>query len=457
MKIFERSDKPTGKGNPLEFYIRHNGHQYKIRTGYHCKPGSWDQRSQSVITTGKDKDPMAFQINGRLKRAIVALEDIIASQKPFNITIIRNKYRMYLGVPETPKDDDAEITKHWKEDDWKRYNESPNKDTYMIFERILFGYKNVWSFGKKNKMTSLRTKILEYQPTFHPSMITKEWWRRFVDYCIEQRGNLSNTINADTASLKSLIKELRPKGYKFEDDLEDAMQWSYVEPNKLGLSWEKVLRIINVNLTNNPNSTIRDSQIAWAAGALTGRRWGEVENMGPGNFYQQNGQWRYRNVGKGQRSIDIPLLPEAVEFLTKINFHIPRMRGARVNLDIKEIAKLTGLNQEIFRVRYLSKNKVNREVLPEYKTVTVHTGRHSFAQHIAELAAGKPHAEKFVSFMLGHASFQTTWKYMNRAANSNDKMFEEIINQQPDRILIHVSPDLVKDLIPDEKPLNPPL
>ena len=71
--------------------------------------------------------------------------------------------------------------------------------------------------------------------------------------------------------------------------------------------------------------------------------------------------------------------------------------------------------------------EIREEIVEEWKTIHIHTGRHSYAMHIVDLSTGQAHAEKFVSFMLGHASHATTWKYMNRRASSHDKMFDAIL------------------------------
>src|SRR5690606_12916391 len=126
------------------------------------------------------------------------------------------------------------------------------------------------------------------------------------------------------------------------------------------------------------------------------------------------------------KPVDVPLLPEAVAFLKRIKFTVPSVAQQTVNRDIKEIAKIAGLTGNVLRTK-IKGRKVEEEIVRECETIHVHTGRHSFAMHIVELSAGKPHADKLVSFMLGHASHSTTWRYLNRRASSHDLMFDEII------------------------------
>ncbi|HEY0752281.1 MAG TPA: tyrosine-type recombinase/integrase [Chitinophagaceae bacterium] len=412
-KIYGKT--PTKKGIPLIFVIYHNGKTFKVKTGLHCKV--WDQTQQKAV-----KDLKAPKINSKLNRASVILDELL--EKDFDI----NRIRRALGGGGQKEEPVVEIGIPPKY--LKRYEEctETGKKFFRLIEGLIEDHKNDWSAGYKKRFRTIRTKLLKFEPDFTPSMLTEKFWRKFVDHCIDKLGNTNNTISTDCSALVILISELRKDGYTFERNLEDKIVWRYIEPEVTGLSWDKVLKIADLDLTDYKSSTIRDAQTLWLIGAFTGRRWSEILTMTRGNFYQKGGKWRYRNIGKGQRNIDIPLLKEAVDLLTRIDFAIPKLDSKTVNADIKKICEEAGFKEEVLVITPIDKNRVLREKLPLFKTVTFHTSRHSYGQHIAEMAAGKPHAEKFVSFMLGHASFQTSWKYMNRVASSNDQMFEEIFS-----------------------------
>jgi integrase len=113
-----------------------------------------------------------------------------------------------------------------------------------------------------------------------------------------------------------------------------------------------------------------------------------------------------------------------------INFELPNIIAPQtVNLDIKDIAKAAGITQEVLVTRHIG-NTTEETKEKEYNTVHFHTGRHSYCMKIVDMAAGKPHAEKWISNMMGHASAATTWKYMNRRASSHDRMFDEIMSEE---------------------------
>jgi integrase len=416
-KIYKH--KLSGKGRSLVFILQPGDH--KLLTGYYCKDGSWDQKSQSVKVSGPLKDPDGSTTNYNLNKSKIALQQIL--DKTRAIKQIRIEYSKYLESL-LPKYSivDSQIT---IDDDSDYYKlTASGKDFYLLIEKLITSHKSVWSEGYQRRFKSVRSKILDYEPNFHMTMLTEEWWREFVTYCIEERDNVSNTIHADSKIISRLIEETTG-----DKALAEKISWSYIEPDILGLSWEKVSIIKTLDLSNHPDKTVSDSRTVWLAGAFTGRRWEEISTAQPSNFYQKGTQWRYKNIGKGNKLIDIPLLDEAVDFFKSINFTLPKISPVQVNLDIKSICKLAGFKEQILVITPISPNEVVREIKEEWETVHFHTSRHSYGQHIAELAAGRPHAEKFVSYMLGHASHQTTWKYMNRSSSSHDQMFDEIMKK----------------------------
>ena len=415
--------KLTKRGHPLVYIIYHEGRNYKIKTNLHCK--AWKQDAQMV--DGK-KDVNAPIINNKLRKASTALQDILDNCNPFDILRIRREFNKFIRPAVMEKKElipEPVTMRQWPK--YQKYTEA-GKQFYKLIETYISEFQSVWSRSQKKRVRSIRSKLLAYEPNFEPTMINQKFWNGFVTHCLEVLGNTNNTISSDCDGLSLLIKVFRRDGYNLEVGVEDKIRWKRIESPRFGLSWDRVLQIAKLDLSNHPSRTIRDSQTMWLIGAFTGRRYGEILTMRDVNFYQKEGKWRYTNMGKGQTLVDIPLIPEAVDFLTKIKFKIPLRSGKTVNEDIRTICGSLNFNERVLKITPISPSKVKRESIEMWRTVTFHTSRHSFAQHIVELAVGKPHAEKFIAFMLGHASFQTSWKYINRLESSNDKMFEQIFN-----------------------------
>jgi integrase len=373
------------------------------------------------LERGLNKDPRAVQINHKLRKAKSKLDDILLEHT--SVTVIRKEYEKYLdslkGSTNSPSVNEN-IPIHRP----KVYEEltKKGKEFYKLIERIIHSHRNEWSEGYKKRVRSVRTKILMFEPDFVPGAISEHWWREFVSYCIEYLGNVNNTINTDTKTLTHIMKEIG--GYP--DSLIDKLSWGYIEPEVQGLSWDKVIIVKSLDLSDYPKATIEDSRKLWLAGAFTGRRWEEISKANKSNFYYKKRKLWYRNMGKGNKTIDIPLLPEAEQFFKKINFQLPKLTNQTVNEDIKLICRAAGFKDKVLVITPIAPGKVMRVEKEEWQTVHFHTGRHSYAQHLAEKLAGRPHIEKDLSMLLGHASFQTTWKYLNRSASSIEVTFKEV-------------------------------
>lgn len=407
-KLFARKEQSSKKGTQLIYILKPNN--IKIATPHYCLAGSWNQKDQIVTK----RDPLHQQTNARLKRLSGDLQKLI--DEGHTIPEIRKRLKpkaeeiAVITVPINNPDVYSELT-------------VKGKEFYMLVERIIHSHRADWSEGYKKRFRSLCTKILTFDKYVTIDNINDEWYREYVNWCIK-RGNISNTIHTDTKTLNALGKELGRK-WNFE--------WGYIEPEVQGLSWDKVLYLNSQELINKildyPKATLNDSRKKWLAGAFIGRRWEEVEGIGPSNFYQKKGKWRYKNIGKGNKIIDMPLLDEAIEFFKSVGFKLPLITNQTVNEDIKIICRLANFKDSVLVIKPVDANNVIKEIKEEWETVHYHTGRHSYGQYIAQLAAGRPHADKFVSYMLGHASYQTTWKYMNRSASSNEQMFDEIFTK----------------------------
>lgn len=434
--IFERKDKPTGKGNPLVFILTKS--KKKVSTGRFCKPGSWDQTKQKVIEIGLKKDPLAQVTNGKLKKDVVAFDQILAAHSDINT--IRKLYREYLSGPAfTITDGDEVIRTTWPKRVLERFTHSPNQEVFMEFERMIYANRGIWNDKTANNFRSLGAVIVDYQPGFRFEDISEEWWKDWVIWLSETRGVISNTIHARTSQFKELIKYFRPR-YNYPHGLEDKLNWSYIEPNRVGYTWEQVLKLRDLNIEEEAakqgvtlTPSMQDNRTLFVIGCFTGRRWEEVASMGPSNFRLKDGKWRYYNIGKRQTIIDVPLLDEAVEYLKAMNFTPPKGHLSLMNKEIKVLCKLAGFTQSTLKIIPINKNKVEKLVVEEWAMASFHLSRHSFAKEVikrvGQLKISPPEALKMISALLGHTSFKTSWKYSNLYSGDIDVIFDQIVKR----------------------------
>jgi integrase len=413
----ERID--AAKKASLVLLIKFNKKNYKISSGEKCKPESWEKSSQKVNA----KFNGSAQINSRLLKSKVILQDIINSQRDFDIKKIRTIFSRYLLNP-----DDFNIND--RKESLRELNFSE------IIENVINKNRSNWSHGHKKKFKSLRTKILDFSPDFKIEDLSQSWWQDYVDYCFDEKGNRHNTVQTDLKALRSLCEQLKYDDYKFNTDFL-SVSMPYIEPKIEPLYWDEIKRIANLDLSGPTLKKYEDSRYIWVLCAYLGLRWSDITRISEENFSQKTIidkdnnpviAWRYSNrAQKTKNLIDIPLLPDAVEWLEKREFKIPKLCQQTVNKNIKEIAKEANLN-DIITIQRVFKNEVVEVRIPKWKNIRIHTARHSFAVELVKRSIGKPYADKFVSEMLGHSSYATTWKYFNFVSPEKDKIFFELMN-----------------------------
>ena len=410
-KIFARLDKKSKKGTPLVFIIQPG--DFKISLQLHCKEGSWDQDRQMVRVTGLNKDPNGSKINSLINKARVKLETAIAEGR--NITEIR---AIFSKEKEEKKQADLTTVKIPNLNEYEELT-IQGKLFYILIEKMINAHKSDWSESHKTRLRVARSKILKFDHNFDPYRYNMEtfeqWWRDYSTWCIEKRDNVSSTIGADAEIIRAIMNEI---------GIRVKIKWKSRSSEIYGLSWDKILKIADYK---HDNPFMVDTAIIFTASAFTGRRWSEISTIGPENFIE-NGT-RYKNVGKGQKVVDIRLLPEAVEFFRNVNYRMPKIANNTVNINIKLICKDLGFNDRHLIITPIDANRSKSETFYEWEMVHFHTARHSFAQRIIDLATKKQITgiDKFVSAMLGHSSYQTTWRYLNRTKGSIDEAFDKII------------------------------
>lgn len=465
-----RKDKVNSEGmGPIILMLTHKGIPYRVATKEKCHKDAWDFKKDRVKSncTGAD------ELNERLRLASIALKKIYRTQEAsFSIDEIRELFKKYLenpagfdvkkasdeleknAVANMEREEFDKITKTWDKGRWKSYRACTAEgiEFFMAMEKIFYKYAAKWDEKYIGNFISLRSKILRFDPNFKPTMFSETMWMEFIKHCTTDKehggeGNGSNTVSKDVKLMRVTVRELRKQGYVIMVD-EDSIEWSYIEPKIEGSVWETALRIGRMDLSQHEIKTLEPTRIWYFIGCLLGRRLGELMELSRVNFYQApmivDGktvmQWRYTNLGKGQKMIDVPLLPEAVEFIVeKLDFQFPQRVNPKImNIDIKTIYELLGETQETLKITPIDKNRAKKEVVPANKLKHFHCSRHIYGLRVSELYGGDANGDKQISYMLGHASPQTSWKYRNQANSVYDQAVHKLFVKKEDARMLQV-------------------
>ncbi|WP_425076191.1 phage integrase SAM-like domain-containing protein [Psychroserpens sp. S379A] len=195
-----------------------------------------------------------------------------------------------------------------------------------------------------------------------------------------------NTKQREFAIIKMFCRYAFQKGIQIHPEAL-SLKFSKETPPKVYLDFDELKKIENAKLEYNYQENARDWLIV---SCYTGQRISDFMRFNKKMLREENGkillEFKQQKTGK---LMTIPLLPKVQEILDKHNGEFPRpISSQRYNNYIKEVAKLSGINQKI-------KGKVQKDIseeddgkakirtvfglYPKYKLVTSHIGRRSFA------------------------------------------------------------------------------
>jgi integrase len=465
-----RNDRASTKGLArINIVVRHDGKPYKVPTGIKCSsvPAAWNEEKQVV----NSKFNNAAVINDRLKKAKAVFEQVLNELEVFNIELIRQKFDLHFrasvnsnkAVLAKPKqiakepelkywidtEEPYDFKKKWEfehHEQFARYTPIAQK-FYALIEYVIHEFRNQWSDSHKKKYRSLRSKLIgnihdpmnngkrKYEgmdDKFWVSKISLSWWQDYVDYCFDDLENEHNTVQTDLKALLQFCDIIKKRGISFNENIYDASM-EYIEPRIEPLEWNEVRAIAELDLSDFPQ--YEDSRYMWVACAYLGQRWRDMKRITHRSFISKNVEENGKLVKKKfyvnrqqktKKLIEVPLLPEAEDWLSRRDFELPEISQQQVNRCIKVIARMARINQTVVRHKVV-RGQAYEEFIPKWRTVHIHTARHSFAVEIVKRSLDEAYRDKIVSDMLGHASPQTTWKYVNFVSSQKEKLFLKVI------------------------------
>lgn len=103
----------------------------------------------------------------------------------------------------------------------------------------------------------------------------------------------------------------------------------------------------------------------------------------------------------------VPLTELALNILLKYNYKLPVVSRVNTSIGWRRVCKLAGINESILIVNYKGGERIDKR-FEKWEKVSTHTARRTFAT----LVYNRTKNIKLVSKLLGHASIETTSKYL---------------------------------------------
>ena len=254
----------------------------------------------------------------------------------------------------------------------------------------------------------------------------------FEKYCLEEQYKISTTYR----NLK-FVKMICNVAESFDIEIHKHVStWKFeIEkaskntPKSIYLTFEELDKI---ERTEMPFDYLNNAKHWLLIACYTGQRVSDYLNFTKSNIVEDSDGQKYLEFTqmKTNSKMKIPLLKKVQEVLDKRNGDFPRkISDVNLNLYIKEVCKIAGIDEMIFNGKVLSVKDENnikrtRKVFasyPKHELVTSHIGRKSFATNFYE----KIPTTYLLNFT-GHKSEKQLLSYINKTEVEKAKSTAEI-------------------------------
>ncbi|SOE21263.1 Site-specific recombinase XerD [Spirosomataceae bacterium TFI 002] len=379
-KVKLRPDK-KGRANELAIYVQVciNGKVKLYPTGQKSKVELWDAKTQKIKKSPGDNNHV--KLNMIIDKKHQQIKDIIIDE-----TLKGNE----LSFDTLSKLLQADKVEELGFDYWfAKFYESQNLE-----------FRN--STLKHYKV--MKNQILNFckRKDFQLSEIDYDFYNRFKNWLITEKLQSNSTVNKRLKTLKTFLKFCGNHGAFDVSKLASFQMLTEKPATKIALTEDELMSIYKYDFGGNARlNRVRD---LFSFCCFTGLRESDVQNLKPANI---QGDFLKLNIIKTSMDNGIPLNQHAKAILNKYENSLPRLSQQRLNMGIKEIGKIVGLDQEQVVVRFQGGKRIE-EVVPRYELLSSHVGRRTFIT--ISIAKGIP--IPLIQSITGHKDLKSFQKYI---------------------------------------------
>jgi len=427
-KLRQRSD--GGKDAILRFRVTCGGFTKELWVGVTIDADRWSQKTQKM--TGSKPDSHG--------------------QEPDDVNAMLAEYEARFH----------KVFKKYELDEFKPTASRLGQDLQAVVEARKQGYRDkvaypfgrvmdlfiednraVWTRRTRMKYECLKKDVLGYNSRLTMDNFDEQTLRGIVSYFITSplslvrrkaetdtvsEGMKNSTINRKIKSLRCMMRWAKDKGYLLSD-CHEHFRTGLEETNRSQyyLDLEELRQLENYEIPPKKKrlETVRD---LFLFECYTGLRFSDIENLRRSDI-TSNGI----NITmiKTKTPISVPINTHARAIIDKYADReyedgraFPQMSNQKMNMSLKELGEMVGLDSPVHQI-YLRGKKRHDLIVPKYKLLSTHFGRHTFVS--ISLANGVP--ETFLRQWTGHSSLEAMKPYvaiMNKEGREAMKVWDRI-------------------------------
>lgn len=397
VNFFKDDQRKNSQGQaPIRIRSRHNSPKLIVKaTGLFAGPENWNDKKGRPTNIVLEN-----QLDGLKTRIKTTYETLSKDRQGITLNDVWEKLYPSGEKPTSPVSDRVV--------DWVDYyiTHSPYSKEYVRGAMHL----KVLLTGKSKK-----GKLKGYNSDLRFSELNQTIVDGFCTHLANQ-GKATGTIVKAVKFLRQVTK--MAKDHKIEvGNLEFKAPKNFKKKVKteVRLSLPELMKIQNVELTNNDESIIRDMFLFLA---FTGMRHSDMVKITPannfGDFLHFNQQKTGDEVAVTLHKFSKPLVWKYSQDKQETDNLFPTYSQQVFNKVIKTVARKAGLKDVVKVTRYSGTNEISEE-RPKHKLIKTHTGRRSFSRILSMMLV----PEEIISEEMGHNGKSITRHYIGNSDHMN--------------------------------------
>lgn len=431
-----RTDK---KGDaPIRMSITIRGARYLTSTGYKIAPAKWDAAKQQARRGCSNATGVTYavinSVLANIAEHFAAYEnECISTDSRPNVDNLKNEFAKHFGRKSTAKETASRTLALFD---------------YLDIFTAEMGEANQWTDGTREKFAALKNHFAGYNPDLSFADFDEKGLNAFVAYLRDAKQMKNTTIGKQIGFTKWFLRWATIKGYNTQTTYQTFSPKLKTAPKKvIFLDREELMRVYNYTIPKNGERVVLTDAdgneytktIHDAAGiaktrdifcfcCFTSLRYSDAANLKKADI---NGGNLTITTIKTADTITIELNKYALSILSKYadrpdlkGYAFPPITNQRMNIYIKDLCELCGINQPITQTYYKGSQRID-ETAPKFELMGTHTGRRTFICNA--LMLGIP--AEIVMKWTGHSDYKAMKPYIdvtNAAKARAMKLFDKL-------------------------------
>lgn len=374
--------------------FKNEGKTFVYSTGEKIHPKDWDFKNKRPSNlAGRKKDAETRRIiDNQLSRYKEYFNELGNLYKSINeeLTIkkAKDKFNSHFKNITKNSNDFFKVyelfLKQKKEDNTDQANTKSTLDRYGYNRDLLKSFSEHTKYKLKFKT------------------INKEFYNKFIKYCVEEKKHSTNTLSRNIGLLKTFLYWSIHNKFTYHDEFKEFKNIKRFATDEVALTKDQIDELFNFDLSKNHRlGKVRD---LFVFGAATSLRFENFINVNRRDIY--DGFINVIDVKDNSKTLSIPINHYSKTVLEKYDYVLPLISNQNFNKYIKELFKLMKYDEIVKKTMKYGNEIVETESF-FYERISSHTARRSFITIMKNNSV----PDKIIMSYTGHKSLEVFNNY----------------------------------------------